>query len=130
MKARISTQSSSMAAVLCGALFAVASLSAAAQTNATLADTSPTQATLMPTLSVTATASDPTAAQSWRLSLAKPVTVTLMPVLTVGIETDSLAAITLPTVVVLANIEHDQPNNAVLASVAAMPAIHSFMFAD
>ena len=130
MKARIPTQSSSMAAVLCGALFAVSSFGAAAQTKATLADTSPFQATLMPTLSVTATASDPTAAQSWRLSSAKPVAVTLMPVLTVGIETGSLTVTTLPTVTVLANSEQAQSSGSMFVTVAALPVNRSILLAD
>lgn len=130
MKARISTHRRTTATVLCGALLAVSSFGAAAQTKATLADTDPFQATLMPTLSVTARVSDPTAAQSWRLSRAKPVSVTLLPVVTVGIEPDSLAVTTLPTIVVLADIEHAQSNTSMFVSVAALPSTPSFMLAD
>ena len=130
MNARIPTQRSSMATVLCGALLAATSVNVAAQTNATLADSSPYQATLMPTLSVTASASDPTAAQSWRLSSAKPVSVTMMPVLTVGIGANSLAVTTLPTIVVLAELEQARPNSSLFVSVAALPVNRSFVLAE
>jgi hypothetical protein len=84
----------------------------------------------MPTLRVTATASDPSAAQSWRLSSAKPARVTLMPTMTVGIEADTLAVTILPTVTVLANQEQPQANESLFVSFAAMPVNNSFLLAE
>lgn len=130
MNARTSMKPRTSAAVLCGALLAATSLGASAQTSATLSDGNPIPATLMPTLSVTASASNPGAGQSWRLSSAKPVRVTLMPVLNVGIDTDSMAATTLPTVTVLAGIEQAQPARTEFVSVAVLPLDNSFLLAE
>lgn len=130
MNARKSTHRKSMATILCGALLAVTSFGATAQSNATLADSDPVQATLMPTLRVTASATDPSLAQSWRLSPAKPARVTLMPAMTVGVAADALAVTTLPTVTVLASKEQAQVNPSVFVSVAALPVNNAILLAE
>ena len=130
MNARNSTIRKTTASFASAALLAALSFSAAAQSSAALADSMPAQATLMPTLNVTANASDPTAPQRWSISTAKPVRVTLLPALTIGEGTGSLAVTTLPTITVLANVEPAQASRSVFVSVAALPINDSFLLAE
>ncbi|MEZ5462609.1 hypothetical protein [Dokdonella sp.] len=130
MSARKSAIRKSMTTLVSAALLAALSFSATAQSTATIADTTPFQATLMPTMKVTANASDPSAPQRWYVSTAKPVRVTLLPAVTVGLDTEALAVFTLPTVTVLADIDQAQAYPSVLVSVAMLPTDDSFALAD
>lgn len=130
MNARNSTFRQTTTAIISAALLAALSFSASAQPAATLSDSAPYQATLMPTLAVTASASDLSAPQRWSLSNAKPVRVTLLPTMTVGVDAETLAVTRLPTVTVLANVEPSPAARSVLASVGTLPVNNTFLPAE
>ncbi|MGB0134505.1 hypothetical protein [Dokdonella sp.] len=130
MSVRKSTFRKSTTTLITAALLAALSFGANAQSTARLSDSAPYQATLMPTLAVTANASDPSAPQRWSLSNAKPVKVTLLPAMTIGVEAGSLAVTRLPTVTVLAEIEPERPASSIFASIGTPPANASYLLAD
>jgi hypothetical protein len=56
--------------------------------------------------------------------------VTLLPVITVGIEADALALTTLPTITVLADINQGPGYKSAFVSVATLPTDNSFALAE
>lgn len=88
-------------ATLLAGLLAFSGSHAATETMS-VAATAPQQATLMPTVSVTADASMPEGTLRWRVADTAPTRVTLMPAVRVTRSADALAEATLPTVHVVA----------------------------
>lgn len=129
MNARRFKTTTAKSTVLIGAMFALFSISAAAQTSATLDSRAPVRATLLPEMKVTASLSNPHAAPSWRLASTRPVPVTLMPTLTVTADVEAIAVAILPTVTVYASVEADQVDQPIVLAAAAMPGYATFQLA-
>ena len=129
MNARRFKPTTAKSTVLIGTMFALFSISAAAQSSATLDSRAPAQATLLPEMKVTASLSNPHAAPSWRLASTRPVPVTLMPTLTVTADVEAIAVTILPTVTVYASIEADQVDQPIVLAAAAMPGYTTFQLA-
>ena len=89
-------------ALLSGALLAMISLNAIADSSVTLDSRAPLAATLMPRLKVSASISNPSAEVRWSIAPGRPTPVTLMPTLTITADAYSLTITTLPTVTVIA----------------------------
>lgn len=105
-------------AALLASLFTFTESHAATETM-TIAATAPQQATLMPTVSVTADASNPEGTLRWHVADTTPTRVTLMPAVSVTSSADALAEVTLPTVHVIAQA---QPTNIDLEANATPDA--------
>ena len=83
MNARSYLFTRSASAVLIGLIVAGAALNAQAQPRAGLDQDAPVPVTLMPELTITASASNPSQASRWRLAAKRPQPMTLMPSITV-----------------------------------------------
>lgn len=130
MKARTFLVHNATSAALVGLLLAAFSASAAAQSTVTLDPRAPLQATLLPEMKVTASASNPHAEPRWSLASTRPVQVTLMPTLTVRADAEALAVTRLPTVVVIAQADQLQEDLPIILTVASMPANSAHLLAD
>ena len=84
------------------ATFAMAQANAAQDATMTVDDTAPLQATLLPTGSITGDAANPYAEPRMRVASTAPLGVTLLPTVRVTATAPELAAVTLPTVRVVA----------------------------
>lgn len=129
MNARRFKPTAAKSTVLIGTMFALFSITAAAQSSATLDSRAPVQATLLPEMKVTASLANPQAAPRWRLASTRPLPVTLMPTLTVSADVEALAVTVLPTVTVYASVEADQVDQPIVLAAAAMPGYTTFQLA-
>lgn len=102
MNARKSINRNVTSAFLAGALLAALSFNAVAESTATLDTRAPLPATLLPTFTVSASISNPSADVRWSIAPGRPIPVTLMPTLTVTADAYATATTTLPTVSVFA----------------------------
>lgn len=130
MKARISSRQNARSSLLIGTLLAAFSASAAAQSIVSLDPRAPLQATLLPEMKVTASASNPHAAPRWRVASTRPVQVTLMPTLTVTADVESLAVTRLPTITVIAQAGQLEEDLPIVLAVASMPANSAHLLAE
>lgn len=121
MNARKSTNRNVTTAFLAGMLFATVSFNAVAESTATLDTRSPVAATLLPSLKVSASISNPSAEVRWRIAPERALSVTLMPTLTVTADAYAVAVTTLPTVTVIAQVE--APLLETSAALALAPSI-------
>lgn len=106
MNTRKSINHNVASALLSGALLAMISLNAIADSSVTLDSCEPSAATLMPGLKVSASISNPSAKVRWSIAPGRPIPVTLMPTLTITADAYSLTTTTLPTVTVVAPSEN------------------------
>lgn len=105
MKARQSISGNVTSSIFAGVLLAALSFNALAESTATLDTRAPLPATLLPTLKVSASISNPSAEVRWSIAPGRPTPVTLMPTLTVTAEATALAITNLPTVTVFAQVD-------------------------
>lgn len=105
MNTRKSINRKMTSAAMSGALLAALSFNAVAQSTATLEARAPLHATLLPSVIVSASISNPSAAVRWSVAPGRPTPVTLMPTLTITADAYALAMTTLPTITVFAQTE-------------------------
>ncbi|HET9034053.1 MAG TPA: hypothetical protein VFN25_14260 [Dokdonella sp.] len=105
MNARKSTNRNVTTAFAAGALLAALSFNAVAETTVTLDPRAPLAATLLPSVRVSASISNPSAEVRWSIAPGRPIPVTLMPTMTITADVADFAVTTLPTVTVFAQIE-------------------------
>jgi hypothetical protein len=130
MNARRFKSTAAKSTVLIGTMFALYSISAAAQSSATLDPRAPLRATLLPAMKVTASLSNPHAAPSWRLASTRPLPVTLMPTLTVTADIGAIAKSTVPTMTVYAPFDPEQIDQPIILAAVAMPDYVTFQLAE
>lgn len=127
MNARKSIHSNVTRTILSGAMLAMLSFNAVAESTATLDARAPLPATLLPSIKVSASISNPSAAVRWSIAPGRPTPVTLMPTLTVSANAYALTITTLPTVTVIASDEILPSASAqalVLAPSSDPPILH------
>ena len=105
MKVRKSINRNVTSALLAGALLSLLSFNASADSTFSVDARSPLAVTLMPSVKVTASLSNPSIEVRWSVSSERALQVTLMPTVTVTADIVTLAIATLPTVTVIAEVE-------------------------
>ncbi len=121
MNARKSINCNITSAVLSGALLALLSFNAVAESTAILDSRAPLPATLLPSVKVSASISNPSAEVRWSIAPGRPIPVTLMPTLTITADAYAVAITTLPTMTVIAPTEiPPTQGSAALAQAAAI----------
>lgn len=105
MNVHNSTHRNVIGVFLTGVLLAALSFNADAESTATLATAPPVAATLLPSVKVTASISNPSAGVRWSVASNRPLRVTLMPTLTITADFAAYAVTTLPTATAVAKTE-------------------------
>ena len=126
MNARKSTHYNVTSAFLIGALLAALSFNAAAESTLSLSidARAPVGVTVLPSVKVTASISDPSSDVRWSIDPKRPLRVTLMPTVTVTANIADVAITTLPTVSVIAELETPPMENSfALAPSADAPML-------
>lgn len=104
MKVRKSINRKLTTVFFAGALLTVVSFNATAESTFSVDARSPLAATLLPSVKVTASISNPSDDARWRVSSERALQVTLMPTVTVSADVVAVAITTLPTITVIAEI--------------------------
>ncbi len=121
MNARKSINNNVASTILSGALIAVLSFNALADSTVTLDARTPLPATLLPSVKVSASILNPSAAVRWSIAPGRPTPVTLMPTLTITADAYADSIATLPMVTVFAPTE--TPPTANSQALVLVPAI-------
>ncbi len=108
MNARKSNNRNVLNTFLAGALLATLSFNAVAESELTLDARAPLPATLLPSLRVSASISNPSAEVRWSIAPGRPIPVTLMPTLTVTPDATAVVSTRLPVLRVVAQAEATQ----------------------
>ena len=125
MNIRLSVLRSALAGGFVAAALLAAQANASSDITMSVDATAPLRATLMPTVTVTADASQPFAAATMHVATTAPLAVTLLPTVHVSSREPELAITQLPTVHVVANALPEAPvvADAAERSLGSLPRI-------